>query len=174
MNTAGEDITDQLRREEKRHAEVVRRYREEVKQGDALVDQIHREAIKRHHQDEERGDALVEQIHREAVEHARGQRPLLPPGRESVHYLDQPAPKAGDLLFAEWITYRREAGRLLAEGNEGRHVLVKGDAIVGILPTHEDAMAEGYDRFGNKPFLVHELRRHEPVLRCVSMRTCRS
>ena len=160
-------------REEDRHREVVQRYREQIKRERALVEQIHREAVQRHREEEERGRALVERIHREALEHARAQPPLPPPEPQTIHYLEQPEPRPGDLLFAEWTTYRREAGRLLAEGKEGQYVLIKGEVIVGLWPTLEDAMAEGQDRFGYQPFLVHQLREREPVLRCISVRTCR-
>jgi hypothetical protein len=158
--------------EEERHCEVVRRYREQIKKEQALVEQLHREAVERILEEEARGRALVEQSHREAVERFRTQPPLPPPEPQTVHYLEQPEPRPDDLLFAEWTTYRREAGRLLAEGKEGRYLLIKGTEIVGIWDTHEDASAEGYDRFGHQPFLVHQLREREPVLRCISVRTC--
>jgi hypothetical protein len=159
--------------EEDRHREVVQRYREQIKRERALVEQIHREALQHHQEEEEHGRALVEQLHREAVELARTQPPAPPPQPQTVHYLEQPEPRAGDQLFAEWTTYRREAGRLLAEGKEDQYLLIKGAEIVGIWDTHEDAMAEGYDRFGYQPFLVHQLREREPVLRCISVRLCR-
>jgi hypothetical protein len=159
--------------EEDRHREVVQRYREQIERERALVEQIHREAVQRHWEEEERGRALVERIHREALQRDRTQPPLPPSEPQTIHYLEQPEPRPGDLLFAEWTTYRREAGRLLAEGKEGQHVLIKGDVMIGLWPTHEDAMAEGHDRFGYQPFLVHQLREREPVLRCISVRTCR-
>src|SRR5437588_12797108 len=104
--------------EEERHREVVRRYREQVKKEHALVEQIHRQALERRREEEERGRALVEQVHREALERDRAQPPLPPPEPQTVHYLEQPEPRPGDRLFAEWTTYRREAGRLLAEGDD--------------------------------------------------------
>jgi hypothetical protein len=159
--------------EEERHREVVRRYREQVSKERALVEQLHRDAVERHWEEEERGRALVEQLHREAVERSWTEPPLPPPEPQTIHYLDQPEPRPGDLLFAEWTTYRREAGRLLKEGKEGLYLLIKGDEVVGMWPTHEDAMAEGYDRFGYQPFLVHRLREREQVLRCISVRLCR-
>jgi hypothetical protein len=159
--------------EEERHRRVVERYREQAQKERALVEQIHREALERHREEEERGRALVEQMHREALERYRAQPPVPPPEPQTVHYLEQPEPRPGDRLFAEWTAYRREAGRLLAEGKEGQFVLIQGETIVGVWPTHEDAVAEGYDRFGYQPFLVHQLREREPVLRSNSVRTCR-
>jgi len=160
--------------ETERHREVVQRYREQLQKDQALIEQIHREAVERLREEEESGRALIEKLHREAVERLGTQPPLPLRERPTVHYLEQPAPRPGDQLFAEWTTYRREAEQLLAEGKEGQYVLIKGEEIVGMWETHEDAMAEGYDRFGYQPFLVHQLREREPVLRCISVRTCRS
>jgi hypothetical protein len=42
-----------------------------------------------------------------------------------VHYTELAKAKQGDTFFHEWNGYRREVGRLLAEGQEGRHVLIK-------------------------------------------------
>jgi hypothetical protein len=116
-----EEVPD---REEDRHREVLQRYREQIQRERALMEQIHREAVERHREEEERGRALIERIHREAVERARSSPPLPSPEPQTIHYLDQPEPRPGDLLFAEWTTYRREAGRLLVEGKEGQYVLV--------------------------------------------------
>jgi hypothetical protein len=102
--------------EEHRHREVVQRYREQVQKERALIEQLHREALERRREEEERGRALIEQVHRQAMERLATQPPLLPPEPQTGHYLEQPEPRAGDQLFAEWTTYRREAGRLLAEG----------------------------------------------------------
>ncbi|HEV3255299.1 MAG TPA: hypothetical protein VG013_00335 [Gemmataceae bacterium] len=159
-------------REEARHREVVQHYREQIKKESALVERLHGEALERRREQEEQGRALVEQLHREALERSRAQPPSPPPEPQTVHYLDQPEPRPGDQLFAEWTSYRREAGRLLGEGREGKYLLIKGAEIVGIWDTQEDATAEGYDRYGHQPFLVHQLREREPVLRCISVRLC--
>jgi len=63
----------------------------------------------------------------------------------------------------EWETYRREVGRLLADGHEGRVVLIKGDQIVGFFDSEEDAEIAGYRQFLMSPFLIHRVREHEPV-----------
>ncbi len=63
-------------------------------------------------------------------------------------------PPGLEVLRAEIATYFRELPRLLAEGHEGRFVLIKGDQIVGIWDTSGDALQAGYDRFGvGEPFL---------------------
>ncbi len=135
-------------REEQRHREVVQRYREQRERERALVEQLHREFYRSH--------------------------PAPPPPEPlTIHYTEMPGPQRGDKYYREWITYRREAGRLLTEGCEGRFVLINGDEVRGVWNTEEDAMAEGYDQFPGQPFLVHQLREREPVLRCITMRLCR-
>ena len=42
-------------------------------------------------------------------------------------------------IATEWNFYRRQVGRLLAEGNQGKWVLIKGERIVGIWDRHEEA-----------------------------------
>lgn len=83
----------------------------------------------------------------------------------TIHYTELPASEPGTPLDVEWETYRREAGRLLAEGNEGRHVLIKGTEILGIWDSHEDALGEGYKRFLLQPFLVHQIQTRERLYR---------
>jgi hypothetical protein len=43
-------------------------------------------------------------------------------------------------LPVEWETFRREVGRLLAEGHFGRIVLIKGTSIIGIWRTLLEAI----------------------------------
>jgi hypothetical protein len=81
----------------------------------------------------------------------------------------QPEPlsdmQPGSVLEQEWNTFRRERPRLLAEGHEGRWVLVKEDAIIGIWDTLEEARRVGYERFLRGPFLLHQLQYQERALR---------
>lgn len=60
-------------------------------------------------------------------------------------------------LKQELATYEREKQRLVAEG-EGKYALVQGDVVVGIWDTYTDALKEGYERFGLKPFLVKQIQ----------------
>jgi hypothetical protein len=69
----------------------------------------------------------------------------------------------GSSIAQEWDVYRREVGRLLAEGHEGKFVLIKGDEIVGIYPTHEEAERAGYERFVVVPFLVQQILTEQPL-----------
>lgn len=53
-----------------------------------------------------------------------------------------------ELIKQEVATYLRELPRLLAEGQEGRFALVKGDEVYSIWDTFDDAYQAGRDRFG--------------------------
>lgn len=96
--------------------------------------------------------------------------------------VDSPAMPFTDLLparpesplFVEWDSYRREVGRLLADGHQGRFALLKGQQIVGLYATEHEALDQGYQWFPGEPFLVHPVREREPVLRCISVRPCRA
>jgi len=65
-------------------------------------------------------------------------------------------------LEQELKTYEKEKERLLFEA-KGKFVLIKGDKIIGVYAAKEDALIEGYKRFGNAEFLVKEITEIEPV-----------
>ena len=69
------------------------------------------------------------------------------------------------MLGREWNTYRREVGRLLAEGQAGRFALIKAEEVLGVYDSWEAAREVGLQRFLMQPFLVHEIRAEEPYLR---------
>jgi hypothetical protein len=71
----------------------------------------------------------------------------------------------GEVFSDEWNTYRREVERLLAEGHEGRYVLIKGAEVVGVFDTWEDAATAGRQSRPTTTFLVHPVRSAEPHLR---------
>ena len=65
-------------------------------------------------------------------------------------------------LEQELKTYEKEKEKLLKEAR-GKFVLIKGSEIIGVYTSQEDALAEGYKRFGNQEFLVKEITEVEPV-----------
>lgn len=75
-------------------------------------------------------------------------------------------------IAVECQTYRNEIVRLLAEGHEGKHVLIKGDKIIGIWNTDAEAYGEGLKRYLGQPFVVHQIRTWEPVLRVSRLYAC--
>jgi hypothetical protein len=97
--------------------------------------------------------------------------PVLP---NMIHYTELPPTPPGGLLDVEYEFYRREVGRLLAEGHEGKHVLIKGEAIIGIYETDREALDAGYERFSNRGgFFVRKIQTWERMLR-VSRRVLES
>src|SRR5690242_8350191 len=82
---------------------------------------------------------------------------------DKIHYTQLGPGLPDSPIEQEWTTYRREVGRLLAEGHEGRFVLIKGDQIVGLFDTEEETVAAGYRLFTRPPFLVQQVREYEPV-----------
>src|SRR5262249_49384613 len=102
-------------------------------------------------------------LHREAA--ARSNPPPSPAERPSIPYTELPEPRPGDAFFREWTTYRREIGRLLAEGHEGRFVLIKGEAVEGLYETWDEARRAGLARHLLEQFFVKRLLSREPLLR---------
>jgi hypothetical protein len=134
----------------------------------AVADQVaeyQRKQAERPPEERERERALIEQIHRQAVEPHR-QSPTPPPVEPpAIPCTELPEAKPDSPLYREWNYYRREVGRLLAEGQEGRFVLIKGEAIIGIWDTHAEAKAAALKKYLMQPCLIHQVRSREPLLR---------
>lgn len=52
-----------------------------------------------------------------------------------------------DRIKEEIRTYVRELPRLIAEGHAGRFVLIKGDEVLSVWDTFDDACQAGRERF---------------------------
>ncbi len=89
----------------------------------------------------------------------------FPKGSSTIPWTELPPATPGSALEAEVETYRREVGRLLAEGQEGKYVLIKGAEIVGIYETWEEAQQVGLDRYLLEAHMVRPILSREPVLR---------
>lgn len=84
-----------------------------------------------------------------------------------IHYSELGPARPGSSNAVEWETYRREVGRLIAEGHEGKYVLLDGEEVVGIFDTWEDAKREGLTRYckqGRQSVIRHILT-YEPTLK---------
>ena len=64
-------------------------------------------------------------------------------------------------LEKELETYTRELPQL--GEHEGKFVLIHQDEVVDVFQAYEDALKEGYDRFGLDPFLVKQIQAIERV-----------
>lgn len=93
----------------------------------------------------------------EAPRTARGELP-------TIHWSELPEDTTGNALAQAWNYYRREVGRLLAEGHAGQWILIKDERIIGIWSTQEEALAELYRRFPKEAALVHQIQEREPLL----------
>jgi hypothetical protein len=60
-------------------------------------------------------------------------------------------------LEREIETYRKELPRLLAAGQAGRFVLIKGEKVVGTWDTQAAAIQAGRERFGLEPLAVKRI-----------------
>jgi hypothetical protein len=106
---------------------------------------------------------------RRLQEQERRQIENLPPlpSREpaTIHYTQLPGPIPGSPIASEWDHYRREVGRLLAEGHEGKWVLIKGEQTVGLWSSEEEADQVRVERFLMQPVLMKQVLARELVLR---------
>ena len=72
-------------------------------------------------------------------------------------------PKGGGMaLEKELETYKNNLPQL--KENEGKFVLIQGDKIESIHTSYEDAVKDGYKKFGLTPFLVKQILTIEQVL----------
>jgi hypothetical protein len=151
---------------------VMRLYHEGVAQGwdeqklqRALVEAVFEQAVARQREQNQGGQAVIDQGHGKEVERGQGNvaRPMNSP--KGVHYTELPEAKPGQPLAEEWNTYRREIGRWLADGTEGRHILIRGREIIGFFETFDAARETGLRRFPGETLFVHPVRTEEPYLR---------
>ena len=71
------------------------------------------------------------------------------------------------ILGTEIQTYEQHRDNLLGT-SEGKFVLIHGTQVVGIFDAKMDAIAAGYQQFGNVPFLVKQILRIEAPLNFMS------
>ncbi len=64
------------------------------------------------------------------------------------------------ILDTELKTYEQHRDHLLGIA-EGKFVLIRNDQVVGVYDSKMDAIAQGYQQFGNVPFLVKQILKIE-------------
>lgn len=89
----------------------------------------------------------------------------FPKTARTIPWTELPPADPNEALAAEWETYRREVGRLLAEGQEGKFALIKGDEVIGIYDTWDDARQVGLEKYLFEPHMIHPVLSREPVIR---------
>jgi hypothetical protein len=85
-------------------------------------------------------------------------------GRPKVHYTKVDPLPPGNALHRESVTLRREMPRLLAEGNEGKFALIKGDEIIGVFEDRREAVRIGREKYLMQPFMVQPILEWETVI----------
>jgi len=100
--------------------------------------------------------------------------PARPPEQPTIHYTQLPEGPPDSPIATEWNFYRRIIGRLLAEGHQGKWVLIKNEEIVGIWDTEVEADTVRVERFPLQPVLMKQILTREPILRIGYNRLCRS
>jgi hypothetical protein len=117
----------------------------------------------------------VARILQEQEREARKGLPSPPrPEPPTIHYTELPDGPPNSPLRTEWDFYRRAVGRLLAEGHQGKWLLIKNEEIVGIWDTEAEANAVRVQRFPREPILMKQIRAREPILRIGYNRLCPS
>jgi hypothetical protein len=89
----------------------------------------------------------------------------FPQTARTIPWAELPPADPDSPLAAEWETYRREVGRLLAEGQEGKFALIKGDEIIGIYGTWDEAKRAGLQKYLREPHIVRPILSREPLIR---------
>lgn len=89
----------------------------------------------------------------------------FPQTARTIPWTELPPANPSSPLAAEWETYRREVGRLLAEGQEGKYALIKGDEIIGIYETWDEARRVGLAKYLLQGHIVRPILSREPVIR---------
>jgi hypothetical protein len=79
------------------------------------------------------------------------------------HYTELEPLPPGHPGQADWDVYRREVGRLLAEGHAGEYVLICGGEIIGTWPTHLDATEAWTRHFFLRPAVLRQILEHDPI-----------
>ena len=83
----------------------------------------------------------------------------------TIHYTQMPAPQPDSPVYQEVLTFRRELPRLLAEGNEGKWALIKGNEIIGVYDSFDDADRVGLKQFLSERYILQPVREWQPLLR---------
>jgi hypothetical protein len=124
---------------------------------------------------QETGDDLVRRLQEKETEQIRQEVPSRPfPHCDvpTIPYSALAEAPPDSPIATEWNFYRRHVGHLLAEGNQGKWVLVKGEQIAGIWDTFEEAHEA--QRCLVQPVMLKQVLEREPLLRIGYNRPCPS
>jgi hypothetical protein len=103
----------------------------------------------------------------------QGQRtepPSAAPQPDTIPYTELPEDTSQGPGATEWNHYRREVSRLLALGHEGKWVLIKGEEVIGVWHSRDEAKAVALARYLMQPVLIRQVLSREPLLRSPTFR----
>src|SRR5262249_49639014 len=109
--------------------------------------------------------AFLEWFRERELQQMQQEPPPPAPQPRTISYTELPADTSQRPCATEWNFYRREVGRLLAEGHEGKWLLIKGEQIIGIWDSQDEAEAMALERYLMQHVLVRQILSQEPVLR---------
>jgi hypothetical protein len=100
-------------------------------------------------------------------------RPPQPPKQwPTIHHSELPEVLPGSPFATEWSFYCGIVGDLLAEGQEGKWLLIKGREVVGIWSTEAKVSAVRLQQGGTQSMLMKQVLDREPMLRTEHIRLC--
>jgi hypothetical protein len=108
-------------------------------------------------------EMVVEQERKRLLENPPAPKP--PPEPPSIHWTELKEDTSDRRGAADWNCYVKNIGRLLAEGHEGRWVLIHGAEITGIWDTEKEANEVRWQRFPMQGVLLKQIFEKEPILR---------
>lgn len=86
------------------------------------------------------------------------------PNRPAIHFTKLGPARPDSTLATEWEVFRRELPRLLAEGHEGKYVLIKGEEIIGLWDDERTAHLEAVRRYPRQPFALQLVAEWQPLI----------
>ena len=121
---------------------------------------------------------LKARLLQEAFERARNEPPPPPPSpplRTSVHYSELTEDHSSDPAAEGWNVFVREVGRLLAEGHEGKWVVIAGGKLIGVYDTEREAhRVTARERLAWPP-IIKQIKEREPLVqRPIWYKRCRN
>ena len=131
----------------------------------------------------ETGRDIVLRMTREAMERLKNEPPAPPPPPpvplKTIHFTELKEDPSNEVAEKGWNVYVREVGQLIAEGHEGKWVVIAEGRIVGMYDTSREAqrfILEGKFAWPQtlKQVLVQEPLLYAPIGRYQRCRNCRS
>lgn len=87
------------------------------------------------------------------------------PAPPTLHWSELSADTAGGEFAREWTCYLTHVAQLLADGQEGRWIIIEGERILGIWDTEEAAQRARQQQLAKRPVLLRQIREREPMVR---------